>query len=186
MHGQVTQKTTSFSTLHSTITRTISVVEGLSKEHGARSVANQLLARALDDGHQLTPMQVQKLVFLSHAWMLGLYGEPLIKQPVVAWQFGTVVVDVYESLRRHCREEIRRHISFDESDEPEYAPNQSDLLGQVWRIYGELSGPQLSQMTHAQGTSWRVTYDRMGKHAIVTDNLIEDYFKDKAKAGQSG
>ena len=36
-------------------------------------------------------MQVLKLVYYCHAWMLGLYGRPLIRQPIEAWRYGPVV-----------------------------------------------------------------------------------------------
>ena len=150
-------------------------------EHDARKVANELIQRATDSGRQLTPMQVQKLTYLCHSWMLGLYEKPMIKQPVVAWQYGPVITDVYGSLRRYGREPVRRLISFDDSDEPDFTTEESDLIDQVWSVYGNLSGTQLSRMTHASGTPWSVTYERSGKHGIVSDNLIEDFYKEKAR-----
>ena len=68
-------------------------------EHDSRSVANELLRRAQDTGRDITPMQVVKLAYYCHAWMLGLYHRPLLEQPVEAWHYGPVVPEIYRRLR---------------------------------------------------------------------------------------
>ena len=70
-------------------------------KHDARSVANEIIRHAHDDGKSVTHLQVQKLVYYCHAWMLGLYGEPLLKQPVEAWEYGPVIRAIYDSLRQY-------------------------------------------------------------------------------------
>lgn len=40
-------------------------------EHDSRSVANELIHRAHDAGRDITPMQVVKLAYYCHAWMLA-------------------------------------------------------------------------------------------------------------------
>ena len=70
-------------------------------EHDARSVANELIRRAHDAGRDITPMQVVKLAYYCHAWMLGLYHRPLLEQPIEAWRYGLVVPEIYRSLRRY-------------------------------------------------------------------------------------
>src|SRR5437870_2146380 len=42
--------------------------------HDSRTVANHFLRLAREKGDFLTPMQVLKLVYIAHGWMLGLYG----------------------------------------------------------------------------------------------------------------
>jgi len=43
--------------------------------HSSITIANQLIKLAEAEGKTLTPMQLIKLVYLCHAWMLGLYGQ---------------------------------------------------------------------------------------------------------------
>ena len=67
----------------------------------ARSVANSLIERGMADSAALTPLQIMKLVYISHGWMLGLYNKSLFKQPVLAWLYGPVVSDIYHGLRKY-------------------------------------------------------------------------------------
>jgi hypothetical protein len=44
-------------------------------------------------------MQVQKLVYIAHGWMLGLASEPLVDREPEAWERGPV----FPSLREHIK-----------------------------------------------------------------------------------
>ena len=144
-------------------------------EHDARSVANEMLRRARDANSPVTHLKVMKLVYFSHAWMLGLYHEPLQVQPVEAWRYGPVVRDVYRSLRRYGGEPINRPISI--ADE-EYSPTQKDIMDQVWKVYGKYTARQLSAITHAPGTPWHQVWHQWGKSAVIPDPMIEAYYSD--------
>lgn len=145
-------------------------------EHDARSVANELIQRSLDNQQGLTPMQVQKLTYFCHAWMLALFHRPLIEQPIEAWQYGPVVPDVYRSLRRYGGEPVRLRIQgfHDQFDDEEL-----HIIDQVFEKYGDYSGAQLSALTHDKGTPWQQIWDEYGKvtdHAVIPDPIIEDYY----------
>ena len=49
-------------------------------KHDARAVANSLIEKSQEEGNLLTPLQIIKLVYFCHGWMLALYKRPLIKQ----------------------------------------------------------------------------------------------------------
>lgn len=147
-------------------------------KHDARSVANELIRRALAAGRPLTPLQVQKLVYFCHAWMLGLHGQPLLKQRIEAWQYGPAVRDIYDSLHQYGREPVTQPIQYtdDHFDEREV-----DLIDQVWEKYGGLSGPELSNMTHRIGSPWFQVWDRRNrawwaKPPTVPNDLIREYY----------
>ena len=117
-------------------------------QHDARSVANELIRRALDAAQEVTPLQVNKFVYFCHAWMLGIYHRPLLKQPVEAWRYGPVVPEVYRSLRRYGWYPIFSLI--DIADE-QYDADETNIIDQVWEKYSPFSGTQLSAMTHCEG-----------------------------------
>ena len=144
-------------------------------EHDARSVANELLRRAKDDGEPVTHLKIMKLVYFCHAWMLGLYHEPLQVQPIEAWRFGPVVRDVYRSLRRYGSEPINHPIGVEPE---EYSSTQMDLIDQVWEVYGKYTARQLSAMTHAPGTPWHHIWHQWGESAVIPDPMIEEYYSD--------
>src|SRR5699024_341384 len=67
--------------------------------HDSKVVANRFLKLAQEAGDTLTPMQLLKLVYIAHGWMLGLNGRPLIRDDVQAWQYGPVIPRLYNAVR---------------------------------------------------------------------------------------
>lgn len=126
----------------------------------------------------LTPIQIIKLVYSCHAWMLGLYHRPLLMQTVEAWRYGPVVPEVYHSLRRYGGEPVRRLIDIPSE---EYDRFETDLIDQVFHNYGTLTGRQLSSITHAPGTPWHIIWTRYGQNAVIPDPIIEDYYQKEAE-----
>ncbi len=47
------------------------------------AIANYFLRRVSQKGRALTPMWVLKLVYIAHAWHLGLRKQPLIDEHVL-------------------------------------------------------------------------------------------------------
>lgn len=147
--------------------------------HDARAVANKLLDLARKDGNQLTVMQIIKLVYFCHAWMLALYHRPLILQPIEAWRYGPVIRDVHQSFKKYRDAPIKSNArvksgAFEE--EEEY------IIGQVYQKYGYLSGIRLSQLTHAQGTPWQQVWAMNGHSSIIPNWMMENYSAKKAEA----
>ena len=147
-------------------------------EHDARSVANELIRRAHDAGRDITPMQVLKLAYYCHAWMLGLYHRPLLEQPIEAWRYGPVAPEIYYSLRRYGGEPVRRPIDLESAEVTErpYDPYAVNIINQVSEKYGHLSGMELSAMTHAIGTPWHQVWTKYGQNSVIPDPIIEDYY----------
>ena len=152
-------------------------------KHDARAVANRLLDLAEEDGNRLTPMQVLKLVYFCHAWMLAARERPLIEQPVEAWQYGPVINDVYRSFRKHRRDYItsRARVPAAKFDDAE-----DDVIRQVYRKYGYLSGIRLSQISHAPGSPWEQVWETNRQNSIIPNWMIKEYYSQKARAVKNG
>ena len=65
------------------------------------TVANHFLRLARQQGKSLTPMQLLKLVYIAHGWSLGLYGLPLVRDEIQAWQYGPVIPNLYNRIRNY-------------------------------------------------------------------------------------
>lgn len=144
----------------------------------ARLVANRLLELAQDDCRELTPMQVLKLVYIAHGWNLALYGRPLIDQPVEAWQYGPVIRDLYNAMKGFGGGTVRGPLPAGfaaNADELTLAEN--GLLGQVYRLYGHMSGPALSRITHASNTPWKQIYTPGVHGSVIPTDLITDHYQ---------
>lgn len=145
-----------------------------SSGHDARGVANFLIHQGIDGSHgPYTPLQVIKLTYLCHGWMLGLHDRPISAQPVEAWQYGPVIPDVYHRVKIHGREPIKQPLRF---PIPEFDDLETDLVSQVIDAYGEFSGIQLSQMTHQPGTPWHKVWHQYGQNTIIPNHMIQQHF----------
>ena len=69
--------------------------------HSSIRIAVEFLELAKNQTHykEITTMQLLKLVYIAHGWMLGLYDKPLISDEVEAWQYGPVIPKFIDSTR---------------------------------------------------------------------------------------
>lgn len=142
------------------------------------SVANRFLDLAEANNDTLTPMQLLKLVYIAHGWMLGLYGRPLIADEVQAWQYGPVIPKLYNRVRRFRSNPVEGPIP---GADGELGADEDSIIGQVYRLYGGYSGPALSRLTHASGTPWHQTYIPGEYGTPISNDLIEDHYARLAK-----
>ena len=138
-----------------------------------KRVAEYILNLAQADGKVLTPMQVLKLVYIAHGWLLGLDGRPLVNEPVEAWRYGPVIRSLYHQYKCYGSNPI--------DEFPTEKPNAFDAeeestIGQVWKGYGNRTGISLSSLTHQPGTPWDITVKQSGLGAVISNDLIEDYY----------
>lgn len=148
--------------------------------HDSRTIANHFLAlaRGKVGGDTLTPMQVLKLVYIAHGWMLGLYGRSLIKDEVQAWQYGPVIPRLYNAMRDYGGGVITRDLDAPSNDHLD--SREEDIVSQVYEIYGGKTGPALSRLTHASGTPWDLTYRPGSFGLVIPTDIIEDHYQQLA------
>ena len=140
----------------------------------ARVVANRFLDLAGQAGLPLTPMQLTKLVYIAHGWMLGLTGEPLIDQRVEAWQYGPVVRDVYNATRMYGRSPVGGRLP---SFGTPLRPDQQNMVDQVFGLYGQMDGIALSNITHMPDTPWANTYRPGAFGTSIPNDLIAAHYR---------
>jgi uncharacterized phage-associated protein len=140
----------------------------------ARIVANRFIELAREQGRSLTPMQVLKLVYIAHGWMLGLSERPLIAQPVEAWKYGPVVRDVYNGVRAYGRASVQNPMSAPAQSLDYY---ENDMVGQVFKLYGNMDGITLSNITHMPETPWAQTYSPGSFGTVIPNDLITAHYQ---------
>lgn len=138
-------------------------------------VAEQIRWLRDQAGIPTTPMQILKLVYIAHGWMLGIVGDPLIRQDVEAWKYGPVVPEVYHRYKPFGGFPIV--MSTREQDE--LPPDQLALVAAVERVYRRFNGLQLSTMTHQPGSPWHITVQKYGKdaNAVIRNELIRRHYR---------
>lgn len=145
------------------------------------AVANKILevAKGTDDPY-VTPMQLIKLTYLCHGWMLGLVGRPLLNESVQAWRYGPVVKSLYDAVKNYKDQPVTSPISvniFGHVPKNDLDATDNDIIEQVYNIYGHWDGIALSALTHKQGTPWEITWMQHGQNAVISNDLIENHYK---------
>lgn len=126
-----------------------------------------------------THMQIQKMVYMSHGYMLGVYHTPLISNPVEAWDHGPVIPSMYQRFKKHGHNPIERHT---ESPQVPFTTQEMDVLNFVWNKHNRHCGYYLSRLTHSDGTGrptpWESARAKYGDHkrAPITNDMTEQYY----------
>ncbi len=167
------------------------------------AIANELLDRSARDGKPMTPMQLLKLVYISHGWYLATTNQPLFDEVVQAWKYGPVVPSLFHEFKSYGGGRIDRPAStpLPPSDNSEFADlefaievpfladedsDAKQLLDWVWENYGHLDGWKLSEMTHKAGTPWSETVKNMKEvnpstdwvyDTVIPNKLIQTHFQ---------
>ena len=152
-------------------------------------VGEYLITRAIEagDGRKPTMMQILKLAYIAQGFHLSLYGKPLFKEPIHAMKYGPVVKKLYDHLITRKEGGSRYTINDPDKDRDlsHLEKTQRDILNVVFVRYGNLSGWDLSELTHKQGSPWATTYygktpdyeNPCGEDKIIKTDLIEKYYK---------
>lgn len=150
--------------------------------HDANKVANKFMDLAFNEGKRFTPMQILKLVYIAHGWMLGIYEEPLIEDEIQAWQYGPVIPNLYKDVKEFRDNKITSRLA-EKNGELSFTKQQRDVIKFTYDLYGNKSGTQLSSLTHQPGTPWDLAYipgvfgSKIPNSQIMTHykKLYEDY-----------
>jgi len=149
------------------------------KLHTSLQVAQYLIDKAAEDKNTLTPMQLLKLVYMCHGWMLGIHSRPLIKDRVEAWRYGPVIPDLYHSIKHYRDKPVQKLGGFwnkAKFDADEFDPDEKSIMDQVYDLYGKYTGIQLSALTHQSGTPWDVSYNESERNISISDDIIQNYY----------
>ncbi len=140
-------------------------------------------------------MQLLKLVYFAHGWHLALGKGPLVKERFEAWKFGPVSPPIYHAFKSYRMNAITKKAEVLDPDvllksgvflfnEPTLGCAPEDrfaksLVKQVFEVYGGLSGPQMSAITHRDESAWHKAwignqgFNRPGTDVDENDILVE-------------
>ncbi len=140
------------------------------------SVAQYILDQCREAGHDaITPMQLIKLVYIAHGYMLGKHRRPLIGESVQAWQYGPVVASVYHAVKCFGSEPIKE-VPGANKNSP-FSSDERAIMDMVAKEYGKYNGITLSSATHCSGTPWDQTWSEIGRNGPISNDLIESFYE---------
>lgn len=125
---------------------------------------------------QVEEMQLQKLLYFSQGWALAWRGRGLFSGEFEAWVGGPVDGDVW---RANQERRLPTVVTMDDDDRI--------VVDAVVGYYGHLSGREMSDLTHADGTPWSVIRadlpPKTGSQRRIGDSLIRTHFVRLSIAG---
>lgn len=140
----------------------------------ALDVANFFIELANDDPDEgMTNLRVNKLVYFAQGWSYARLGRPLFDDEIQAWDYGPVVPEVYNTFKACGRERI--HAASGKFSAEIFTAEETELLLDVAREYGQYATSHLVSITHCQGSPWRESY-RKHFHAAIENENICQYF----------
>ena len=160
------------------------------------AIANEFIKLAIASGRALTPMQLQKLVYIANGWNLAIAGSRLTSDAPRAWDYGPVYPDLYKALRRYGSSPVPEEIKLGDYgvgqlfggagvEQPARASlseQESAIINRVFTDYGGFHAFQLSALTHEAQTPWSRVYDSgQGRFDEIDEHLIRDHFIDLAR-----
>src|SRR5882762_4780465 len=119
-------------------------------------------------GDIISNLKLQKLLYYTQGFHFAMTDEPLFKEDIYAWQYGPVVPEVYHEFKYLGSGAIPvpedQGIQLDEKI--------SELIADVFNVYGQYSALKLMDMTHNE-TPWKET----PVSDIIKPELLKAYFK---------
>ena len=146
------------------------------------SIANALISLATEN--PLTHTQIQKIVYISHGWMLAIHNRRLTTDHPEVWKFGPIYRLIWNNLKYTGPYPVTNPIAQD--DMIPYAgarvgtldPQAREMIGKVYELYGEIPAFKLSALTHKSGTPWQAIYaDGMGQDQDIPPSMIRAHFQ---------
>ena len=124
-------------------------------------IANEFVNSFGGDGN-ITHMKLQKLLYFTNGWWLGLSGEPLLTENPQVWRYGPVFRGVYNAFNRFGSRPVTQMVPGNPfaGSEPQRLSDDErrriePMINWIWGEYGGRTGVQLSDETHAPGTPWQ-------------------------------
>lgn len=143
-------------------------------------VCNDIIKKATEENIYLPPTKLQKLLYFLYGHYLAEIKEPLFEESFQAWQYGPVIPEVYNRTRGVPDiETLMADIDgkyYITNPNSEFGKKYFEIFNYVWSKYKLLPASRLSYLTHADGSPWRITCDKIGKCQIIPVRLIEKYF----------
>lgn len=129
--------------------------------------------------------EVLKLLFLMEERMVQKYHVPMLSIPFSVWRLGPVSVDVFEELSDGpalLSEFVTLQFNGQgimvkpsrAFDEDEFSDAELEVMREVMDKYGDMNSEQLINLTHSEGSLWRVTAEEHG--------LLEDFEQNRANS----
>ncbi|MGT2933665.1 Panacea domain-containing protein [Streptococcus catagoni] len=143
----------------------------------ALDVANTFLVRAKKENIDISPMKLQKLVFLLYKEYLKNTEKKLFEDKFEVWMYGPVVSNIYQAFKKYGSNKITNYYinSNNQYLTVKFGLNEAfdNCFEKVWQKYKELDGVFLSQLTHQKDTAWSIA-DSLNREFLSDQDIYNE------------
>jgi uncharacterized phage-associated protein len=119
----------------------------------------------------------QKLMYYVCRDYLHKTGQELISESFGVWQYGPVLVTIYDEFKSFRSRPINSYAKDADCKSFMLDENSDSILAQtlddIWEKYKFISAIDLSKMTHRDGSGWSSAFQR-GDSKITKEDMIND------------
>ncbi|HIW43193.1 MAG TPA: DUF4065 domain-containing protein [Candidatus Mediterraneibacter vanvlietii] len=122
-----------------------------------------------EKSRSLTPLKLQKLLYLAQGWSYVWDDKPLFMNDFEAWQYGPVCVEAYNYFKGYHGDEIPESEGISSLSSVE----SEETIKAVWDDFSDYTAYELVELTHRQDP-W---IDAYKQHTTITKQDIKHYFQ---------
>ena len=121
-------------------------------------ISNNLLHLSFNENISITPMKLQRLLYLIYRDYLIETNQPLFSERFEAWKYGPALSSIHDNFHQYYDNPITHYykscdkIIYQISEKTN--PIFSKVLYSIWNTYKFHDGIALSKLTQRQGTAW--------------------------------
>lgn len=139
-------------------------------------VANTILMLAFEENITVSPMKLQKLVYLIYKSYLKATGQKLFTEGFSKWKYGPVVESLYYEFSSFGARPITKFARDAQGNVTvinlEKNGKLSELVRETWDTYKQLSATTLSELTHSKDSAWSKAVEKNA--TTLSDEDIEN------------
>lgn len=137
----------------------------------ANDAAKFMVNLCIDDGHPISNLQLQKILYFCQLESYRRSGTPLFTDDFEAWRYGPVIPSVYRLFSIFGGLGINRKVK----EHGRLSNSESALVRNVTRRLRRLRPWELVAETHSDGSPWDLTYnDGLGAGDVIPKKLIRE------------
>lgn len=136
----------------------------------ALNISNNILKKSFDENIPITPMKLQKLIYILYKTYLKETNKSLFRESFQAWKNGPVLKTVYDEFKLYGANNIECYYScssvenckiFTMVEEDKSEPFKN-ILNSVWNKYKNYSPKELSKLTNLKNGAWEKAKSKDG------------------------
>ncbi|MCS3742001.1 Panacea domain-containing protein [Rhizobium sp. BK661] len=130
---------------------------------------------------QLSNLPLQKLLYLSHMYHLGEYGEPLIDGTFQAWDLGPVEPTLYRQVKAYGDKPIQDVFRVNAFSK---GTTEHDAITEIYDELGDRRPSSLVAITHQDHGAWAKYYNPNVNGIVIPDRAIRQEFNERRQRAQ--